>query len=205
VLLEQGREDEALLASRRAIDLDPLSPARRLSLAYAAFPLGEYDVVIAEARRATELEPELTTSRALEGRALLLNGRAQECVTLELGPHEGVRAACLWSVGRRDEAQAIVDSLTRVVRAARVDSVYTDVVRVEDLACYYTWTGDRERALEWLEEAYRLSPIGVDHRVLQSALFDRLRQDPDARQRVERLTGAIWPRVKASAARARLP
>jgi serine/threonine-protein kinase len=205
VLLEQGREDEALLVSRRAIDLDPLSPARRLSLAYAAFPLGEYDVVIEEARRATELEPELTTSRALEGRALLLGGRAQECVTLELGPHEGVRAACLWSLGRRGEAQALVDSLTRFVRAGRVDSVYTNVVRVEDLACYYAWTGDRARALEWLEEAYRLSPIGVDHRVLHSALFDRLRQDPEAQQRVEQLTGAIWSRVRTSSARARLP
>jgi serine/threonine-protein kinase len=205
VLLEQGREDEALLTSRRAIDLDPLSPARRLSLAYAAFPLGQYDVVIEEARRATELEPELTTSRALEGRALLLSGQAQDCVTIELGPHEGVRAACLWSLGRRGEAQAIVDSLTRFVRTGHVDSVYTDVVRVEDLACYYAWVGDRERALQWLAEAYRLSPIGVDHRVLQSALFDRVRRDPDAKRRMDQLTSEIWPRVQASAARSRLP
>ncbi len=205
VLLEQGREDDALVAIRRAIDLDPFSPARHLSLAYAALPLGRYDIVIEAARRATELEPELTISRAMEGRALLLEGRADECATMELGPHEGVRAACLYALGRRDAAQAIVDSLERVVAGPASDSVYTDVVRVEDLACYYAWIGAAEDAVRWLEEAYRLSPLGVERRVLQSALFDRLRADPAAARRLRELTAAIWPRVRAGGRRPGLP
>ena len=72
-------------------------------------------MVVEAVQRATELEPELTLSRAMEGRALLLAGRADECVGLELGPHEGVRAACLWALGRRDEAMVIVDSLEATV------------------------------------------------------------------------------------------
>jgi len=74
--------------------------------------------------------------------------------------------------------------------------VYTDVVRVEDLACYYAWIGNADRALEWLREVFRLSPIGVDRRVLQSALFDRLRQDPSAGRELEAIVAGIWPQVQ---------
>jgi len=198
VLLAQGRTEDGLGAIRRAIDLDPFSPARWLSLVYAAFPLGDYDVVIDAARRASELEPELTISRAMEGRAMLLSGRAEECAALDLGPHEGVRAACLESLGRHAEAKAIVDSLERVVHnGGEPEAVYTDVVRVEDLACYYAWMGDTEPALRWLAEAYRLSPIGVERRVLESALFDPVRRDPAAAARIDEITHAIWPRVKS--------
>jgi TolB-like protein/tetratricopeptide (TPR) repeat protein len=198
VLLEQGRVDEALVAIRRAIDLDPFSPARWLSLAYAAFPLGQYDVVIDAAQRASELEPELTISRAMAGRAMLLSGRLDDCAVLELGPHEGVRAACLEALGRHAEALAIIDSIERVVRAGgQAGSVYTDVVRVEDLACYYAWVGDADRAVAWLREAYRLSPLGVERRVLESAIFERLRRDPAVAERIADITSRIWPQVKS--------
>ena len=198
VLLAQGRVDEALIAIRRAIDLDPFSPARWLSLAYAAFPLGQYDVVIEAAQRASELEPELTISRAMEGRAMLLSGRLEDCVGLELGPHEGVRAACLEALGRHADAVGIVDSLERYVRnGGHPGSVYTDVVRVEDLACYYAWVADTERAIAWLQEAYRLSPLGVERRVLESAIFERVRRDPAAAARIESITSRVWPRVRS--------
>jgi serine/threonine-protein kinase len=196
VLLEQGKSGEAIAAIRRAIALDPLSPARYLSLAYAAFPLGQYDVVIEAMERATELEPELTLSRAMEGRALLLAGRADECVQLELGPHEGVRAGCLWALGRRDEARVIVDSLEALIGAPHTDTVYTDVVRVDDLACFYGWIGDTEQALRWIAEAYRLSPLGLDRRVLYSAMFERVLSDPDAAERITRIVNGIWPQVR---------
>ena len=206
ILLEEGREAEALDVARHAIDFDPFSPARRLTLAYAALPLGLYDVVIEEARRATELEPELTISRALVGRALLLDGRAAECVELEFGPHEGVRAACLWELGRRDEARGIIDSLTAAIRGAGTgDATYTDVTRVEDLACYYAWVGDAQRSVDWLAEAYLRSPLGVEQRVLNSALFDRVRVDRGAARRLDEITSGIWQRVRQASRQARLP
>jgi serine/threonine-protein kinase len=196
VLLLQGKDEEAVAAIRRAIDLDPLSPARYLSLAFAAFPLGDYDMVIEAVQRATELEPELTLSRAMEGRAMLLAGRADDCVTLELGPHEGVRAACLWALGRRDEATAIIDSLTAVVQGPRTDTVYTDVARVEDLAGFYGWIGDAEQAVRWVTEAYRRSPLGLDRRVLRSALFERVLSDPAVARRIDAVVESVWPRVR---------
>jgi serine/threonine-protein kinase len=196
-LVEADKADEGIEATRRAIALDPLSPARQLSLAYAALPLGRYDLVIEAARRASELEPELAIARALEGRALVLAGRPEECLAIDFGPHGGVRALCLHALGRGAEAQAVADSIATVVRrAGSTDSVYTDVVRVEDLACYYAWIGNADRALEWLREVFRLSPIGVDRRVLQSALFDRLRQDPSAGRELEAIVAGIWPQVQ---------
>jgi serine/threonine-protein kinase len=203
-LVEAGAADEGIDATRRAIDLDPLSPARQLSLAYAALPLGRYDLVVEAAHRASELEPELAISRALEGRALVLAGRAGECLGIAFGPHDGVRALCLEALGRHAEARAVADSVAATVgRPGSGDGVYTDVVRVEDLACYYARIGDTERALGWLREAFRLSPIGVERRVLQSALFDRLRADPAAARELDAIVAGIWPRVERSAARQR--
>ncbi len=199
IFAQQKRAEEALQATVRGADLDPLSPAPHLSVAYSAFRQGRYPVVIERAGRAAELQPELVAARALQGRAMLLAGRAEECLDLELGPHAGVRAACLYALGRRVEATAIMDSVGREVRERRLsDRVYTAVIRAEDLACYYAWIGDTDQALVWLEYAFALSPIGVDQRVLHSAIFDRIWQDRVSARRVDRILEQVWPRVKAA-------
>jgi serine/threonine-protein kinase len=199
ILAQQKRSEEAFKATERGADLDPLSPAPHLAVAYGAFAQRRYETVIERAKRAAALQPEIVAARALWGRALLLAGRADECLTLELGPHAGVRAACLAALGQRDDAAAIVDSIGRVVRQGSLaDSVYTAVIRAEDLACYYAWIGDTEQALAWLEYAFSLSPIGVDQRVLRSEIFDRLWQRRDLAARVERILDGVWPRVKAA-------
>jgi TolB-like protein len=200
VLWQQGKPDEAFAAIQRGISLAPFSPATHMAAASAALVLGRFDLAAREARRATELEPALVQSRATEGRALLLSGRADECLSIAFGPHEAIRAACLHAVGRTREAAAIADSIARAVTdAPDGDYVYTSVPHANALAIYYAWTGDREGALWWIEFAFEQSPRGVDPRVLDSALFNELRQDPAAARRLEQVTGAIWPRVERHA------
>jgi tetratricopeptide (TPR) repeat protein len=195
---EEGAE--ALKATQRGAKLNPYAPFAHLSAAYSAFHLDSNRLAIAETRHTLELEPDIVAARALLGRALLLDGRPAECVELELGPHEGVRAACLHALGREAEAEAIVDSIARSVQLNGVsDSVYTAVIRAEDLACYYAWIGDNRMALRWLAQAYELSPIGVDQRVLGSRLFDGLRRDEEAVKELKRITQRIWPEVERRA------
>lgn len=197
VLNQRGEVEAAFRAAEQAIALDPQNAGRRLALAYDALSLGRYDRAASEAHLAGELEPELMLPRAIEARAHLLAGRSDACLAMELGPHAGIRAACLYASGQRKEAAAIVDSLSAALRAGRWrDATFTEVIPAEDLATYYAWTGDAGRALEWTRFAYDLSPSGVEPRVLESPLFDRVRNDPRFGDEVERIRAGIWDRVR---------
>ncbi len=83
-----------------------------------------------------------------------------------------------------------------MVAGTLVDAVFTDVIRAEDLATYYAWVGDPVASLEWVRRAYDMSPSGVEPRVLESALFDRVRADDRFRSEVERIRAGIWDRVR---------
>jgi len=197
VFNQQGDPGAALESMRRSISLDPGNAGRRLALAYSALQEGEAILAIEQAREARRIQPELMLPRSIEARALLLAGRADECMELDLGPHDGIRAACLHEVGRVDEARALVDSLAAAYYAdALTDTVFTPVIRAEDLAVYYAWIGDADGAIEWTVEAYRMSPLGVEMRVLESPLFSRVRNDERFRREVSRERSRLWEKVE---------
>ncbi len=79
------------------------------------------------------------------------------------------------------------------------DMTFTDVVRAEDLASYFARTGDAREALRWARHAYELSPTGIEVRVLESELFDRVRDDPVFSREIGRIRDAIWDRVQQAA------
>ncbi len=203
LLAATGRDADAITAARRAVDLDPLSAGRHIAVAYLSLHLGRFDEAIDAARLASTLEPELYLSRAIEGRALLLAGRPLECAALALGPHAVLRATCLAADRRASEAAAIVDSVMQTLTSdARTDDAFTDVVRFEDLAVYHAWQGDALQALLWIERAYAASPAGIEVRVLESALFDRIRGEPSFVRSVERMRREIWSTVQRAARQA---
>jgi len=198
-LSRRGDADAGFRAAEQATALDPQAAGRRTALAWVALSLERYSRAASEARMAWQLEPEMMLPRAVAAWALLLGGEPDRCVELELGPHAVVRATCLHSLGRRSEAQAIVDSVVTVLKTETLsDTVFNEVVRAQDLAAYYGWTGDPRQSLEWLRRAYELSPSGVEPRVLGSALFDRVRDDPAFARAVEEIHSEIWPRVLAA-------
>jgi len=203
VLSRSGAIETAFKVSEQAIALDPQNAGRRLALAYDALALGRYDRAAREAHLAGQLEADLMLPRAIEARAHLLAGRAERCAAMELGPHAAIRATCLYELGHRTEAKAIVDSLESALAGGRLsDPVYTEVIRAEDLATYYAWAGDPMRSLEWVRRAYELSPSGVEPRVLESALFDRVREDPAFAREIELIRREIWNRVVLASERA---
>ena len=122
---------------------------------------------------------------------------------MDLGPYEGIRAMCLHDVGRREEAEAIVDSLRTAIRSGQgLNSDFTAVIQSGDLASYFAWTGDPARALPWIHRAFALSPSGIDPRVLESGLFDDLQENRVYRREVEDIRSRIWARVQREEAEA---
>jgi TolB-like protein len=205
LLIREGYYDQALAEAQRAVQLDPLSSPRRTGLAYEALRARDYGLAIEQARIAQTLESEVILPRSIHAQALLLSGRAEECLQMDLGPHEGIRAMCLHDVGRREEGEAIVDSLrTAVLSGQGLDPDFTAVIQAGDLATYFAWTGELERALPWIHRVYALSPSGIDPRVLESGLFDELLENRTYRREVEEIRGRIWPRVQREEAEAEI-
>ncbi|MCH7717791.1 MAG: protein kinase [Gemmatimonadetes bacterium] len=197
ILAKMGKTTEAFSESQRARDLDPLSASRRVGVAYWALRLGKYDMAVSESAVALAVEPELMLPRALTARAYFLNGNAVACEAIDLGPHAVLRAMCLRQLARGDEAAVIVDSVIAALQSDRGvrDSVYTDVIRLEDLATYFAWIGDTRTSLVWIERAFEQSPSGIEAMVLESALFDRVRRDAAFADAVERMQNGVWQRV----------
>jgi hypothetical protein len=133
-------------------------------------------------------------SRAIEGRALLLAGRPDECAALQLGPHEVLRATCLWEAGRTAAADSIVSRIEDMTRRnVSLDPAFAPVLQAEDLAVHHAWTGNAEASLQW-RTAYDLSPTSLEIRVWESALFDRVRDTAFA-DSVATLRAALFEKV----------
>jgi len=196
MLLREGKHDLSLEESRRALELDPLSSARHLSYALAALGARRYPVAGLEAKRATEIEPTLRRSRQVEALAMLLQDRGAECARMDLAPYAGVKAMCLRAAGRERESRAVVDSLRAVAALeGESDAVYSDLLPAQELATYYAWTGNAAESLKYLRLAFSRSPVGVDQRIVQSGVFDPVREAPGFSGELARMQDAVWPRV----------
>ncbi len=67
------RESEALSAARHAVELDPVSTARRADLGWTLYYFGEVEGAVDECRRGLELDPESATARLCLQQATLLD------------------------------------------------------------------------------------------------------------------------------------
>lgn len=196
-LAQLAEFDAAVAEAHRAIDLDPLSSARHIALAELSLQLGDYDQAISSAQMATALEPRIFRSRAIEARALLLSGDPERCASLLLGPHRILRASCLRRSGRELEAQVIIDKTLDALRAGNTVTDYaTRVILYEDLAVEYALRGDAESTLFWAARAYAASPAGLEIRILESALFDLVRDDPNFSSSIAAIRADLFDRVQ---------
>ncbi len=192
---DAGRYEDAVAEAQTATELDPLAPAFHIALSSAELGARRYDVALREARRAGVLETApLPVRIRFEGLALLLLGRPAECLALNLGDQQYLKAMCLDALRRHREAAAIVDSLAAAVRAGRATWATP-----EGLGMYYAWLGDVEASLHWYGAAYR----AVQTRFLRSGVFDRVRDDARFRAGIELLTERNRARLAQAIVQAR--
>ena len=188
-LAREGRFTEAIAESNRAVDLDPIAPGRDSGMGYNALAAGALDVALAASDRASVLEPDLLAPRVIRALALVLADRADECLALDLGPYDAVRAICLDAAGRGEEA----DQLMNEVMAS--EGPRNALLHV---ASFRAWRGDGQGALDALEQAYEDSPHGLDYRVVASGVFDTVRADDAFRDGLRRLRDDVWTQVRSA-------
>jgi tetratricopeptide (TPR) repeat protein len=195
-LSRQNRHDEALAETERAVALDPLSPGAHVALTLEALAARRYDVAEQEAERTMVLEPSLLHAREDEALGGLLTGNLDRCATLSLGPSIGVRAMCLHSLGRLQEAAQITDSLRAAATARPIADSISLLIAARGLAEYYAWSGNADESLAWLEQAYAISPEGEQFFVIASAIYDKVRNDPHFKTGLQRIRTQIYERVQ---------
>ena len=98
VLVATGRAEDAVASARRALQLDPLSPASGTTVGYRLYYAGHFDAALREFDRALEGAPDYASAwigKAQAYRALGQADRARHAVA-EAGPRAGgVGAATL--------------------------------------------------------------------------------------------------------------
>jgi DNA-binding SARP family transcriptional activator/TolB-like protein/Flp pilus assembly protein TadD len=148
-LIAMSRFEEAEREMRLASQLDPLSPAVAAVAAYPARFAGRYQAAETMLRSARQVFPDDQEIQQALGITYALEGRHAEAIAeLDSGQAPlGLRAWVYGRAGQHDSAAAMLRQLEERARRSPVSPW--------QLALSYLSLGDRERALDYLEAAYR--------------------------------------------------
>jgi DNA-binding winged helix-turn-helix (wHTH) protein/TolB-like protein len=177
-LAPMGRVEEAVAETRRARQLDPLSPVFNAFVGAALYFARRHDEAIEECRKTIDLHPEFGVAHWYLGRAYLQTGRVPEAlaalrkaVTLSGGSPlmKGTLGVAYAVAGDRAGAGAVLEELEKL-RAGGYASAL-------DLAAIHAGLGDRDRAFEWLDQAAAERAFHLIYLKVWPEL-DPLRKDP---------------------------
>jgi TolB-like protein/DNA-binding winged helix-turn-helix (wHTH) protein/Tfp pilus assembly protein PilF len=171
-LMLRGRFDESFAEMKIARDLDPLSLIIIKDSGEVYYAARKYDQAIGFFRKALEMDEQFIMARRYLAMAYLQKREFSRAVAEleattqeEQNPELGYAYALS---GREEEVEKVLYDLRRMSGRR-----YTSPC---DYALIYAGLGDKDKAFEWLERAYRehsvLTQLNVDPR------WDRLRGDP---------------------------
>jgi TolB-like protein/Flp pilus assembly protein TadD len=166
-----GHFDAGVAATRRAIVLDPLARKSHSSLGRALYFARRYQESLAAYAETISLDPDLNESYGDRGLSFYGLGDLESARTsCETKPDYWRSQQCLAVVydklGRHADAEAELSKL-------KADG--GDTSAYQYAAIYAQW-GDRAKALEWLEVAWRLRDPGLEE-LKTDPLMDPLRQE----------------------------
>ncbi len=167
-LANVGQTEREIAELKRAVELDPLSLVINSNLGVAYIHAGSLDEAIAQLRKTVELDgtfyyAHYNLAQALELKGLIPEATAEYQKTMSMTEDPvplGMLGRLYALHGQKDEALKILQKL-RENREQRYTAAYS-------LALVYLGLGDRDEALNWLEQGYRehdgfnIGPIRVD-------------------------------------------
>ena len=154
--LSLGARDVAIDLCKKAVALDPVAAIPKSTVAWTYWAVGQLDEAEYEARALLELSPEVTSGWLLLGTILLQKGQAApalEMILKESG--EGYRlfglSIAYHAMGENESS----DSALRELIEKHAD------VAAYQVAEAYAYRGDKEKAFDWLDRAYRQRDSGM--------------------------------------------
>jgi TolB-like protein/class 3 adenylate cyclase/Flp pilus assembly protein TadD len=173
-----GRFEQAIAETKRAVELDPLSPIINTDHAFSLYYARRYDEALAHSKKTIDLDPAFFYSRQILGMVLHAKGDLPGAMTefekaqqLSGDPlHLALLAVVKTKMGDKNFAQQAL---------AELDKVHPDRQGLAyDRALVHLASGNKEEALRWLEQSYadrdgaNLSWINVE------PILDPLRGEP---------------------------
>jgi TolB-like protein/Tfp pilus assembly protein PilF len=154
-LVELGQFDRAIAEGKRAVELDPLSLIISADLGEDYFFARRYDEAIAQLRKTIEMDPRFHYAHWNLGEVWQLKAQLNEAISeyrkaVELNDDPFVLALlgqAYARAGQREEAQRILSRLSEEARSRYVHAY--------SFALMYLALGDKERAIDEMERAYR--------------------------------------------------
>jgi len=172
-----GRKDEAVAEAKRWLEVDPFSPNAVATVGFMSLHARQYDQAIESYRKATEMDPSHAPYHTNLARALVQKGKYEEAIaefqkamnTDNSAPRRIAALAYTYAVsGKRDEAQKMFGELSERAKHELIDPV--------NFAIIYTGLGEKDRAFEWMEKAYK-DRSGPPYLAID-LMLDSLRSDP---------------------------
>ena len=184
-----GQPDSALAASRKAQGLDPLSSSVRQWVSYWLLCARRYEQAIREYRSILDLDPHDASAHMMLGLALFGVSRDSEALA-EFRLAGRIPPGVLGKLGRMSEAHSAIQQLI-----AKRTRGYFDAVLI---AAPYAFSGERDRALAWLDTAYgdrSATLLGLPY----WQQFDSMRGDSRFRTLLRRLALSDTPKENRTA------
>ena len=184
-----GRFDEAIAESKRAVELDPLSPVINSDLGSNLMVARRYDEAIAQLRKTLEIDPTFSLAHGALGEALQFKGDlpgaiAEYTKAQELGADPRIRVLMAAAKAQSGDKDAAVRMLAELEEASR-----NREIPGAQRAVLYTSLGNRTEAIRCLEQ----SVADLDSQdvawIKVYPTWDPLRGDPRFEALVQKVVG----------------
>ena len=188
-LLALGQFDRAIKEGKRAVELDPLSLINNADLGWLYFNARRYNEAEAQARKTLEMDSHFYLAHYYLGEVLQLKGQLTEAIAeykkaAELDDDPlvlGLLAQAYAKLGQRDEALKMLGQLQELATRRYVTSYSFALVHIA--------LGEKDKAIDWLERAYR-DRAGPDIALIKVDPFlDPLRGHPRFEALVQKIFG----------------
>ena len=184
-----GQSDRAIAEGKRALELDPLSMIINADLSVIYLYARRYDEAEAQARKALEIDSRSFVAHYYLGMALQRRGRLKEAipefqkaVELNNDPYSIAMLAQAYARnGQTDEARKLLGQLDEWAKSAEVPGYA--------LALVHTALGEKERAIEALEQSYNGGNRSYLFLLPVDPMLDDLHGNPRFEALVQKITG----------------
>ncbi|MEP6637347.1 MAG: protein kinase [Acidobacteriota bacterium] len=178
-LMAQGRIEESLIHSKRALELSPFDILFNIHLGWHYLYAHQYDQALDQIEKTVEMDKNFAQTYPWLGLILEQKGRYPEAIAafqnaIRLFPGgssiaEAELAHTYAVSGNREEAQKIIAELQQLAKSKYVSSY--------QMAAIYAGLSEKDRAFAWLEKAHEERSDGLVNLTAEQR-FDSLRSDP---------------------------